>query len=54
MYDRLQKVGVTISHSVTMRWLGKLSETYDSDVIEWRDHLIDNLDDLVENVSHPC
>ena len=45
---------MTVSHSVTMRWLGKLSETYDADVIEWRDQLIDHLDNTIGNVSVLC
>lgn len=50
----MQKVGVTVSHSVTMWWLGKLSKTYASNVIEWRNHLIDNLDNTIENVNGLC
>lgn len=53
MYDRLQKVGVTISHRVTVRWLAKLGETYDAEVIDWRNQIASNLNvlDEVEDVN---
>lgn len=44
MYDRLQKVGLVVSHSITLRWLKKLASTYDSEIVSWRNRLADNLD----------
>ena len=53
MYDRLQKVGVTVSHRVTVRWLAKLGETYDTEVMDWRNQIASNLAvlDEVEDVN---
>ena len=53
MYDRLQKVGVTVSHRVTVRWLARLGETYDAEVIDWKNQIASNLGvlDEVEDVN---
>ena len=48
MYDRLQKVGITVSHRVTVKWLTKLGETYDAEVIDWRNQIANNLGVLEE------
>ena len=36
-------VGITVSHPVTVRWLTKLEETYDAEVIDWRNQIASNL-----------
>ena len=48
-----QKVGVTVSHRVTIRWLAKLGETYDTEVIDWKNQIASNLGvlDEVEDVN---
>ena len=55
MYDRLQKVGFTVSHRVTIRWLAKLGETYDAEVIDWKNQIASNYNlgvlDEVEDVN---
>ena len=48
MYDRLQKVSITVSHRVTVKWLTKLGETYDAEVIDWRNQIAGNLGILDE------
>ena len=48
MYQRLQKLNVTVSHKTVIRLVTALGENHDVRVVEWRDRLKGLLaDDMV-------
>ncbi|XP_064384807.1 uncharacterized protein LOC135333715 isoform X2 [Halichondria panicea] len=44
VYQRLQRLNVTVSHSSVIRMLDKVGEGFDAQVKEWRDRLVSTLD----------
>ena len=50
MYERLQKVNVTMSHQVTVRLLTKLGKTHDEDVKIWQESLNTSLTTKLQQV----
>ena len=47
----MQKVGVTVSHSVIIRWLNKLGNTHDAELINWKNLITESLDFFDEEVK---
>ena len=43
VYDRLQRVNVTMSHKSSVRLVTKIGEGFDSRVAEWKDNAINQL-----------
>ncbi len=50
VYQRLQKVDVCMSYIVTCRLLESLGDGHDKLVLQWRDHLIESLKKVHEEV----
>ncbi len=51
MYERLQKIFLSVSHKTTIRMVKDLGKDYDKPVREWRDSLLPSLPTDVEAVS---
>ncbi len=43
MYQRLNNLGICVSHNTTLRLLDKLGENFDAEVMEWKKKLEDTL-----------
>lgn len=39
VYDRLQKLHLSVSHKTAIRLLDKFSDVFDRDVLKWKDEL---------------
>ena len=39
VYDRLQKLHLSVSHKTAIRLLDKFSDVFDHDVLKWKDEL---------------
>ncbi len=52
MYERLQKLFLTVSHGTTIRMVNDLGKDFDKPVREWRDSLLPSLTTDVEAVSN--
>ena len=54
MYDRLQKVGMCLSHSCTLKLVDKLGEGFDKKVLQWRSKAEASMDTIEDAVSSMC
>lgn len=51
VYQRLQRLNLTVSHSSVIRLLESVGEKFDAQVKEWRDVLVSTLDSRNQVVS---
>ena len=49
MYKCFHRFRLSVSHSATLNLIDRVCETYDVDVVNWRDDVIDNL--LISQLS---
>ena len=51
MYDRLQKVGLCLSHRSTIRLVDKFGEGFDRKVLQWKTEIEETMDASVSTVD---
>ena len=49
VYDRLQKVGICLSHRATIKLVDKFSLGFDEKVLKWKEEIEENMDTTVSN-----
>ena len=54
MYDRLQKVGLCLSHGKTVKLVDRLGLGFDEKVMEWKTEIEATMDTAVSYACHYC
>ena len=54
VYDRLQKVGLCLSHGKTVKLVDRLGLGFDEKVMEWKTEIEATMDTAVSYACHYC
>ena len=52
MFDRLQKVGICLLHSNTIKLVGFLGDDFDEPVKKWKEHVEQQISSLIQVNYH--